>query len=131
VKALGRNAGKLAAGAVLWCLLGPIAAKANDVAEIRAIQLSIASAAEARNLDAIMSHYLPGDKLFVFDMYPPRAYLGWNAFREDWKTFLDKLKKDLSATSWAILKPPATVNLAILIWSSTSGACRWMASHSN
>jgi ketosteroid isomerase-like protein len=96
MKALSRNAGILAAGAVLWCLLGQTPADADGAAEIRAIQLSIASAAEARNLDAIMSHYLAGEKLFVFDMYPPRAYLGWNAFREDWKNFLDNLKGPIS-----------------------------------
>jgi hypothetical protein len=61
MKALSRNASILAAGAVLWCLLGQTAADADGAAEIRAIQLSIASAAEGRNLDAIMSHYLAGD----------------------------------------------------------------------
>jgi len=96
MKTLARNAGILEAGAVLWCLLGPTVANADGAAEIRAIQLSIASAAEARNLDTVMSHYLPGDKLFVFDMYPPRAYLGWNAFREDWKNFIDNLKGPIS-----------------------------------
>ena len=80
MKALSRNAGILATGAMLWCLLGQTPADADGAAEIRAIQLSIASAAEARNLDAIMSHYLAGDKLFVFDMYPPRAYLGGMRF---------------------------------------------------
>ncbi|HTY56468.1 MAG TPA: nuclear transport factor 2 family protein [Candidatus Binataceae bacterium] len=83
-------------GALLCALIAPTSAKADGASEIRAIQLSIASAAEARNLDAIMSHYLPGDKLFVFDMYPPRAYLGWDQFRADWKNFLDNLKGPIS-----------------------------------
>jgi len=65
MKALLRNAGILAAGAMLWCLLGQTESHADGAAEIRAIQLSIASAAEARNLDAIMSHYLAGEKLFA------------------------------------------------------------------
>ena len=86
----------LALGACWIGLLPAASAYADGAAEIRGIQLSIASAAEARNLDAIMSHYLPGDKLFVFDMYPPRAYLGWDQFRADWKNFLDNLKGPIS-----------------------------------
>ena len=83
-------------GAALLGFLAPTVARAGAADEIKAIQLSIARAAEARDLDGIMSHYLPGDKLFVFDMYPPRAYIGWEAFRGDWKNFIDALKGPIS-----------------------------------
>src|ERR1700730_16550124 len=81
-------------GAIFGGMATP--ARASGADEIKAIQLSIAAAAERRDLDSIMSHYLPGDKLFVFDMYPPRAYIGWEAFRDDWKNFLDALKGPIS-----------------------------------
>lgn len=60
--------------------------------EIRAAQESIAAGAEARNLDAIMSNYWHSGKLYVFDVYPPRAYIGYDAFRKDWRDFLAGLK---------------------------------------
>jgi ketosteroid isomerase-like protein len=36
-----------------------------------------------------MSNYLHSDKLYVFDVYPPRAYIGWDAFHKDWDNFLE------------------------------------------
>jgi uncharacterized protein (TIGR02246 family) len=77
-------------------LLSPAIARADAAAEIRAAQQSIAAGAEARDLDAIMSNYLHSDKLYVFDVYPPRAYIGWNAFRKDWKNFLDAYKGSIT-----------------------------------
>src|SRR5579863_1719923 len=78
--------------ATLLGIARPAAARADAAAEIRAAQQSIATGAEARNLDLIMSNYLHSNKLFVFDVYPPRAYLGWNEFRKDWSDFLNGLK---------------------------------------
>ncbi|HVN91342.1 MAG TPA: nuclear transport factor 2 family protein [Candidatus Binataceae bacterium] len=74
----------------------PKIAHADCATEIKSIQLEIAAAAERRDLDAIMAPYIPGDKLFVFDMYPPQAYIGWDAFRGDWKNFIDGLKGPIS-----------------------------------
>ena len=66
--------------------------RADAADELRAAQQSIATGAEARNLDAIMSNYLRSGKLFVFDVYPPRAYIGYDAFRKDWHDFLEAFK---------------------------------------
>jgi len=79
-------------GAALLGMAFAAPAKADAAGEIRAAQESIARGAETRNLDLIMSNYLRSDKLFVFDVYPPTAYLGWDAFRKDWSDFLDGLK---------------------------------------
>lgn len=78
-----------------FCLNAGSAA-AGTAEEIKAIQQSIAHDAEQRDLDGIMSHYVQGDKLFVFDAYPPRQYVGWEAFRGDWKNFIDNLKGPIS-----------------------------------
>jgi ketosteroid isomerase-like protein len=80
--------GALAIAAGLYNLSRPVVAYADATAEIRAAQESIAADAEARDLDGIMSNYLHSDELYVFDVYPPRAYIGWYAFRKDWENFL-------------------------------------------
>jgi ketosteroid isomerase-like protein len=80
--------GALAIAAALYGLSWPVVAHADAIAEIRAAQESIAADAEARDLEGIMTNYLHSDKLYVFDVYPPRAYIGWDAFRKDWDNFL-------------------------------------------
>ncbi len=83
--------GVLVIGAVLYSLanLAEAKAKGNDAADIKAVEQGIATAAKARDLDAIMKNYPPGDTLFVFDIIPPRQYVGYDAFRKDWQGFLD------------------------------------------
>ena len=82
----------LVIAAALYGLSWPVVAHADATAEIRAAQESIAADAEARDLEGIMSNYLHSDQLYVFDVYPPRAYIGWDAFRKDWDNFLQAYK---------------------------------------
>jgi ketosteroid isomerase-like protein len=97
-------AGLLAAGNLLHT---PAAqAQSKDEQEIRALEDNFALAVKAKNLDAIMKMYVPGNELFVFDISPPRQYVGFDAYRKDWKSFLDMVKgpigveiSDLSITS--------------------------------
>jgi ketosteroid isomerase-like protein len=70
-------------------------ANANDTAQIRTLENKLAAAAEARNVDAIMKAYLPDETLFVFDVIPPRQYVGAKAFRKDWEEFLGGTKGPL------------------------------------
>ena len=64
-------------------------ARADDRAEIRALEERFVAAMKAKDLDAIMKVYAPGQTLFVFDVIPPRQYVGAAAYRKDWQTFLD------------------------------------------
>ena len=66
------------------CLLpaAALAAPGGD-AGIRALEARFAQAATAKDLDAIMKVYAPD--VFVFDVIPPRQYVGAPAYREDWK----------------------------------------------
>jgi ketosteroid isomerase-like protein len=64
-------------------------AKGDEAAQIKMVEQQIAASAKARDLDAIMKNYPPGDTLFVFDVAPPRQYQGYDAFRKDWQNFLD------------------------------------------
>ena len=69
-------------------LLVPLCANAGaaDDARIRALEMRFAAAVNARNLGAIMSVY--SSDVFVFDVIPPRQYVGAAAYRDDWKNFL-------------------------------------------
>ncbi len=67
-------------------------ADSSDVAEIRTMESKLAAAVAARNLDAIMQLYVPDETLFVFDVIPPREYVGAKAFRKDWEEFLGSTK---------------------------------------
>jgi len=63
-------------------------AASTDEAGIRALEARFAAAANAKDLDAIMKVYLPDESLFVFDVVPPRQYVGAKAYRKDWADFL-------------------------------------------
>jgi uncharacterized protein (TIGR02246 family) len=54
-------------------------------AEIEALEKSFIAAFNAKNVDAIMALYAPGNQLYVFDVTPPRAYAGWEAYKKDWE----------------------------------------------
>ena len=65
------------------------AARADARADIRALEDRFVAAFKAKDLDAIMKVYVPDQTLFVFDVIPPRQYVGAAAYRKDWQTFLD------------------------------------------
>lgn len=75
----------LAAAAAVLIPLGARAGAADD-GRIRALEARFAAAVNARDLDAIMKVY--SSDVFVFDVVPPRQYVGAAAYREDWKNFL-------------------------------------------
>ena len=56
-------------------------------AEIRALERRFAAAVTAKDVDKIMQNYVPDESLFVFDVAPPRQYVGAKAYRKDWEDF--------------------------------------------
>ena len=62
--------------------------KAKDEAEIRALEQRFAAAVKAKDVDKIMQTYVADESLFVFDVVPPRQYVGAKAYRKDWEDFL-------------------------------------------
>jgi hypothetical protein len=40
------------------------------------LEQNFSDAVKARDFDTIMANYQPGQKLFVFDVTPPREYMG-------------------------------------------------------
>lgn len=58
-------------------------AKSVDEAKIEALAAALTAAVNAKDIDAIMKFYVPDETLVVFDIIPPRQYIGANAFRMD------------------------------------------------
>jgi len=59
----------------------------KDEQEIRALEERFAVAFRAKDVPAIMKGYAPGSELFVFDVSPPRQYVGFDAYRKDFEDF--------------------------------------------
>ena len=66
-------------------------ARADATADIRALEGRFVAAFKAKDVDAIMKVYAPDQTLVVFDVVPPRQYVGAAAYRKDWQTFFDSL----------------------------------------
>ncbi len=70
------------------CLLGltaatPASAQTSDKAAIRALYQRFNDGFNKKDVDAIMAAYAPD--VFVFDVIPPRQYVGAPAYRKDWE----------------------------------------------
>jgi uncharacterized protein (TIGR02246 family) len=82
-------AGALAALCTFACRAD---AAAGDEAKIRALEARFAAAFNAKDVDAIMKLYVPGNSLLVFDVIPPRQYVGAQAYRKDWENLFAMFK---------------------------------------
>ena len=60
------------------------AARADDKADIAALEKRVGAGIEAKDADAVLANYIPGDSLVVFDLVPPRQYTGAEAYKKDW-----------------------------------------------
>ena len=59
-------------------------ARADDKSEIQALEKRVGDAIEAKDPTAIMANYVSGNSLIVFDVIPPRQYVGSDAYKKDW-----------------------------------------------
>jgi uncharacterized protein (TIGR02246 family) len=67
------------------------AAKADTQSDIKALEDRFVAAFKAKDVDAIMKVYVPDQSLVVFDVVPPRQFVGAAAYRKDWQDFLGSL----------------------------------------
>jgi uncharacterized protein (TIGR02246 family) len=75
--------------AALW--QAPAAsAQTGDEARIKALEDQFTAAFNAKDVNAIMKVYVPDQSLFVFDVVPPRQYVGATAYRKDWENFFNR-----------------------------------------
>ncbi len=72
-------------------------AKAGDEAEIKALEQRLIDGIKAKDIKRMMSCYVPGDQLFVFDLVPPRQYAGSAAYQKSWQNFLDLFNGPINA----------------------------------
>jgi uncharacterized protein (TIGR02246 family) len=94
----------------------------KDEQEIRALEDRFATAFRAKDVDAIMKGYAPGAELFVFDVVPPRQYVGFDNYKKDWQDFfsafpgaVDKFEvQDLSIVTDGKLAYSHSIQPAIL-----------------
>ena len=63
-------------------------AHTNDEKAIRALNQRFHDAFKAKDVNAIMSLYVPDESLVVFDVIPPRQYVGAKAYRKDFEDFI-------------------------------------------
>ena len=63
-------------------------ARADARGDIKALEDRFVAAFKAKDVDSIMKVHAPGQAFVVFDVVPPRQYVGAEAYRKDWQTFL-------------------------------------------
>ncbi|HEY5238687.1 MAG TPA: nuclear transport factor 2 family protein [Rhizomicrobium sp.] len=97
-----------AASVALTALISPAIAApmSGSEAQIKALEDKFAAAFNAKDVDAIMSFYVPDESLFVFDVGVPRQHVGAKDYRKDWEDLLGGFKgpikfelSDLSITA--------------------------------
>jgi len=72
--------------------VSPVQATPDDEASIKALEKRFVDAVNAKDVDAIMKVYVPDDSLLVFDVIPPRQYVGAKAYAKDWTDFFGFFK---------------------------------------
>jgi ketosteroid isomerase-like protein len=87
----------LVLGAAMYALTFRVEAKTSDEAEIAALEHHLMSSIRTTDLDGVMSIYVPDGSLIVFDVIPPRHYVGARAYREDWKSLLASFNGPITA----------------------------------
>lgn len=79
--------GTIAFTVVLLGIAFNVGAQSADKTQIQALEDQLAAAIAAKDVDKVMQFYAPGDNLFVFDVIPPRQYVGAAAYRKDFEGF--------------------------------------------
>jgi uncharacterized protein (TIGR02246 family) len=75
-----------------------MAATPDDKTAIEAVEQQYIKAFNAKDVNAIMAIYAPGDQLFVFDAVPPRQYPNWDAYKKDWEALFAAYPGSLTDT---------------------------------
>jgi ketosteroid isomerase-like protein len=84
--------------ACIGCNTAPPDTGAQDQADIRALENKWLAAVRARDLDAVMSVYVPDPKMVVFDVSTPMQYVGWDVYRKDWQAYLAEFEGPIDAS---------------------------------
>jgi uncharacterized protein (TIGR02246 family) len=85
MKRLGLLCTLVTVGALTATYTVRVQAYADDKGEITAVEQRLIDGFKAKDVNKIMSCYTPDESLFVFDVVPPREYVGAKAYRKDWE----------------------------------------------
>jgi uncharacterized protein (TIGR02246 family) len=66
-----------------WIYTARVQAYADDKSEITDLEQRLLEGFKAKDVNKIMSCYTPDESLFLFDVIPPRQYVGAKAYRKD------------------------------------------------
>jgi ketosteroid isomerase-like protein len=75
----------------------PTDTKAQDVADIKAVEDRFMTAFRAKDVNAIMELCVPDESLVVFDVTPPLQRTGEEAYRKDWEEAFNRFEGPLQA----------------------------------
>jgi ketosteroid isomerase-like protein len=64
----------------------------NDETQIRALLDNWARALHDRNVAGLMQMYEPGPDFVAYDIVPPLQYVGYEAYKKDYRTYLAQYK---------------------------------------
>ena len=67
-------------------------AASDDSAQISALYQQFTTAFRHKDVDGVMSVYVAGPSLFVFDVGTPREHVGSDSYRADWKSLFAGFK---------------------------------------
>jgi ketosteroid isomerase-like protein len=105
----------------------PACAQSKNEQAIRALEDRYVAAVNARDVDAIMTGYVPGNELFVFDLGLPRQHAGWGDYKKDWQDFFVAVQgplkldiKDLGITTAG--KIAFSHSIQHVIWTNKDGS---------
>lgn len=86
-----KNRGFLLGLLIIGASLSGVALHANaqssDEKAIKTLTQRFNAAVKAKDINKIMSVYIPDESLFVFDVVPPHQYVGAKAYRKDFEEF--------------------------------------------
>lgn len=75
----------------------PIDTRAQDVADLKALEDRFITAFRAKDVNTIMQLCVPDESLVVFDVTPPLQRKGADAYRKDWEDAFNRFEGPLEA----------------------------------
>ena len=75
----------------------PTDTKAQDIADVKAVENRFMTAFRAKDVNAIMELCVPDESLIVFDVTPPLQRVGAEAYRKDWEEVFSRFEGPLQA----------------------------------
>ncbi len=87
MKTCGLLLGILLLGVILASVTLRTDARSSDEQAIRALYQRYSPAVKAKDINTIMSFYVPDESLVLFDATPPRQFVGAKAVRKDYEDF--------------------------------------------